>query len=262
MDCDRVLGPANKKEGPENKSQENALKMLRNPFQELYSRNLDIPEGRTIYLSRHGESEYNLEDRIGGDSNLTPRGQQYAKSLGLFMKNADIPNLQVWTSTLVRTKQTAAHINVPQQNFKEIDEINAGKFDGYTYDEVSKQYPEEFEARAKDKLGYRYPEGESYIDCCNRIVHLLERMETSHENLLIVAHQAILRCVVTYFLKGDLRKLPHVKIPQHCLIRVTYLNGENIIDFVRTPIDHSEQGVVASILNDSDESQVLTKSAI
>ena len=73
---------------PENELPESALKMSKNPFQELYSRNLDIPEGRTIYLSRHGESEYNLEDRIGGDSNLTPRGQQYAKSLGLYMKTA------------------------------------------------------------------------------------------------------------------------------------------------------------------------------
>ena len=104
--------------------------------------------------------------------------------------------------------------------------------------------------------------GESYIDCCQRIIKLLERMETSTENLLIVAHQAILRCVVTYFLKGDMQKLPHVKIPQHCLIRVTFSCGENIIDYVRTPIDHSEQGIVASILNDSDESQVLTKTAI
>ena len=104
--------------------------------------------------------------------------------------------------------------------------------------------------------------GESYIDCCQRIIKLLERMETTNENLLIVAHQAILRCVVTYFLKGDMQKLPHVKIPQHCLIRVTFSCGENIIDYVRTPIDHSEQGIVASILNDSDESKVLTKTAI
>ena len=45
-----------------------------NPFNELYLKNLDIPEGRTIYLSRHGESEYNVDDRIGGDSSLTERG--------------------------------------------------------------------------------------------------------------------------------------------------------------------------------------------
>jgi len=259
--CERLLG--HPVEGSENsKEQHSFQKMVKNPFQELYSRNFDIPEGRTIYLSRHGESEFNLEDRIGGDSNLTPRGQQYAKSLGLFMKTADIPDLQVWTSSLVRTKQTAAYTKAPKQHFHEIDEINAGKFDGYTYDEVLKSHPEEFEARAKDKLGYRYPEGESYIDCCQRIIKLLERMETTNENLLIVAHQAILRCVVTYFLKGDMQKLPHVKIPQHCLIRVTFSCGENIIDYVRTPIDHSEQGIVASILNDSDESKVLTKTAI
>ena len=72
---------------------------------------------------------------------------------------SDIPDLQVWTSTLVRTKQTAAYTKAPKQHFHEIDEINAGKFDGYTYDEVLKSHPEEFEARAKDKLGYRYPEG-------------------------------------------------------------------------------------------------------
>ena len=81
--CERLQGP---NQGPESKEQ--PQKMLKNPFQELYSKNFEIPEGRTIYLSRHGESEYNLEDRIGGDSNLTPRGEQYAKSLGLFMKTA------------------------------------------------------------------------------------------------------------------------------------------------------------------------------
>jgi len=31
---------------------------------------------RAIYLSRHGESQLNLRGRIGGDSGLSPRGQQ------------------------------------------------------------------------------------------------------------------------------------------------------------------------------------------
>ena len=56
-----------------------------NPFEILYEKQLDIEEGRTIFLSRHGESEYNVEDRIGGDSNLTPRGQLYARALGTYM---------------------------------------------------------------------------------------------------------------------------------------------------------------------------------
>ena len=89
----------------------------------------------------------------------------------------------------------------------------------------------------------------------------MEKMEESDENLMIVAHQAILRCIVTYLVKGDMRKLPNVKIPQHCLIRVTYLNGENVIDYIRTPIDHSEQGIVKSILNEVEDS-VIIKSAV
>ena len=82
-------------------------------------------------------------------------------------------------------------------------------------------------------------------------------MENSPEHLLIVAHQAILRCIVTYLLKGDLRRLPTTKIPQHCLIRVTYLNGENLIDYIRTPIDHHEQGIVKSLLNMNEEEQLI-----
>jgi 6-phosphofructo-2-kinase/fructose-2,6-biphosphatase 2 len=37
---------------------------------------------RPIWLVRHGESAYNLNDRIGGDSSLTPKGDGYAHALG------------------------------------------------------------------------------------------------------------------------------------------------------------------------------------
>ena len=56
-----------------------------NPFEVLYQKNFDIVEGRTIYLSRHGESKYNVEDRIGGNSSITERGHQYARALGTYM---------------------------------------------------------------------------------------------------------------------------------------------------------------------------------
>ena len=36
----------------------------------------------TLYLSRHGESEYNVAGKIGGDSPLAPRGKDYADVLG------------------------------------------------------------------------------------------------------------------------------------------------------------------------------------
>ena len=36
---------------------------------------------RKIWFSRHGESEYNMFAKIGGDSNISPQGQVYAKML-------------------------------------------------------------------------------------------------------------------------------------------------------------------------------------
>ena len=194
----------------------------------------------------------------------------------------------MWTSTLVRTQQTAQFVNAPKTVFQELNEINAGKFEDFTFTEVMQSHPQEYAARQKDKLCYRYPQGmyncfygnnsfknklhitgESYMDCCQRILPVMEQLEQCDEaTVLLVAHQAILRCIVTYLLKGDLRKLPNVKIPQHCLIRVTYLNGENIIDYIRTPIDHSEQGIIKSILDEVEddttnkENPVIIKSAV
>ena len=39
---------------------------------------------RPIYMSRHGESLYNTEDRIGGDSALSPQGELYGKEIAKF----------------------------------------------------------------------------------------------------------------------------------------------------------------------------------
>lgn len=39
----------------------------------------------TIYLSRHGQSEYNTEDRIGGNSDLSEEGRTYVARLQEYM---------------------------------------------------------------------------------------------------------------------------------------------------------------------------------
>jgi hypothetical protein len=58
-----------------------------NPFDVLYKMDFNRREGRTIFLSRHGESEYNLTARIGGNPPLTSKGQRYAKALGTYINS-------------------------------------------------------------------------------------------------------------------------------------------------------------------------------
>lgn len=62
----------------------------------------------------------------------------------------------VWTSTLQRTIQTAERLPFPKLRWKVLDEIQAGIFDGWTYAEIEKHRPEEFAARKRDKLSYRF----------------------------------------------------------------------------------------------------------
>lgn len=135
---------------------------------------------KTICLSRHGQSEYNLTQKIGGDSSLTAHGEEYAVALGDWVhKNLlpAAPRTRLWTSTLRRTIETGKYIKhtkievdgqpwitMRPRQWHALDEIHAGIFDGMTYTEVESTDPEEFKLRKMNKLSYRYPRGESYVD--------------------------------------------------------------------------------------------------
>jgi len=186
-------------------------------------------KGRTIYLSRHGESEFNLFGKIGGNSALSTQGEKYAVNLAEFFKNLKLNDLCVWTSNLRRTRQTASHILAPKMSFPQLNEINSGEHDGMTYEEIAEAYPLEFAARDRDKLRYRYPCGESYVDVCERLRELLVIMNQS-DNLLVISHQAVIRCIVAYLKKTPIDKLPYEKIPLHTVLKVTFDGSRNMIE--------------------------------
>lgn len=68
-----------------------------------------------------------------------------------------------------------------------------------TYDEISTSYPEEFTARDQNKFAYRYPRGESYEDLVARLEPVIMELERQG-NVLVVSHQAVIRCLLAYFL--------------------------------------------------------------
>ena len=79
-------------------------------------------------------------------------------------------------SDLVRTHQTAQHIVAPKTIIPQLTEINSGDFDGMTYEEVAEKFPIEFALRDQDKLNYRYPGGESYVDVCRCVIDIENRV--------------------------------------------------------------------------------------
>lgn len=81
------------------------------------------PAPHTIYLSRHGQSTYNVLGKIGGNPPLSPAGEEYAHRLGKWVtpnicyqqagKQDSLTKARLWTSSLQRTILTASHIPHP-----------------------------------------------------------------------------------------------------------------------------------------------------
>lgn len=108
-----------------------------------------VIKNQLYYFSRHGESDYNVLGRIGGDADLSPRGKCYAERLTKYFastqgvvkpkmvnkkKNSFVFQYidfsvvffqQIWTSELCRTIQTAEKIHGVHASVKDLNEINA-----------------------------------------------------------------------------------------------------------------------------------------
>ncbi|GIL90017.1 hypothetical protein Vretifemale_17742 [Volvox reticuliferus] len=195
---------------------------------------------RKIWLSRHGESEYNQKGLIGGNSSLSERGERYSRALPAALI-ARLPkeervSVAVWTSTLKRTIETARFLPFLKLSWKALDEIDAGICDGMTYEQIAKNYPQEYEMRKKDKLRYRYPSGESYMDVIQRVEPVIIELERERESVLVVAHQAVLRAVYAYFMNVPPEDIPQLSMPLHTLIELTPM-PDGTMSEQRFPVD-------------------------
>jgi broad specificity phosphatase PhoE len=178
---------------------------------------------RPIWITRHGESAFNVLGIIGGDADLSPRGDEYARSLARFVRER-IPQpdtLTVWTSTLRRTVQTALPITPKPSAFRALDEIDAGVCDGMTYEQIREQMPEVHAARKADKFRYRYPRGESYEDVIQRLDPLIIQLERQTTPMLIIGHQAVLRALYAYIMDKPPSECPRLEIPLHTVLQLT-----------------------------------------
>lgn len=179
------------------------------------------PIPRPVYLTRHGESVFNAEGKIGGDSGLSLRGEAFAKRLGSWANERMMGTDGVlWTSTLKRTVETSQHFDRPHTEVRALDEISAGDCDGMTYDEIRRDLPGEFEARRADKFDYRYPRGESYRDVIRRLEPVIVEVERERAPVFIIAHQAVLRALYAYLMDQPPKKCAHLPMPLHTVIEL------------------------------------------
>lgn len=197
-----------------------------------------------LYLVRHGETTWNAAHRIGGDSNLTTRGNSQAIDMAEAFQH--LPLGFVFTSSKQRTHEMAAPLleKNPQAKhviIKEFDEIHAGICEGMTYDEVRRTLPQEYAARTANKYQYTYPGGESYAMLNHRVARGLKKalwLAGIAQHICIVGHQAVNRCILAEFLFRKQEDVPYINIPQqkyYHIVSVQERKSVSLIPYAAKP---------------------------
>ncbi len=190
------------------------------PFLDRIRDFLVTPFIKNLYLIRHAETFFNLRDRIGGNSRLTPDGLAQARGLARHFANRKIP--LIFTSALQRTIQTSKAIKEAQQDcrilpFPEFNEINGGVCEGMSYMEIRETMPEVAESRKRNKYYYVYPGGEGYVSMEERIERGIKKvlyLSKYSDNIMIVGHRAVNRMILSYFVYKRREDVPYIYIPQ------------------------------------------------
>lgn len=157
-----------------------------------------------LLLIRHGETDWNLEKRIQGgtDIRLNRNGLAQAETLAGTLSLRPGPICALYTSPLARAGQTAqiigARLGLPCRRVDALHEINFGLWEGLTWEEVKSRFPKEFEYWYRDRRHARPPEGESYQDLLDRFLPALQELAGNHAgdgDLIVVTHSG---CIMSF----------------------------------------------------------------
>ena len=152
-----------------------------------------------LYFTRHGQTFWNVENKICGatDIGLTELGHSQAKELGEKILQQEIHIDEILYCPLSRAADTAKHISqitgIPMREEKRLTEQNFGKY------ESTARNGEEFKA-AKTNFICSFDGGETMLHLSQRIYNLLDEIKQQPDKVyLLVAHNGISRVVNSYF---------------------------------------------------------------
>lgn len=162
----------------------------------------------TVYLARHGESDWNVERRWQGhaDRPLTERGREQAELLA--ERLADVKLDAVYASDLRRAWETAEAVAATRGlevvRLPELREVDVGSWSGCTRDECAERFPEAFARWQQGGSGW--DDGESYEEMGERIVEAIRTIAAEHPDgaVLVVSHGGPIRAVHAHALGVDI----------------------------------------------------------
>lgn len=185
-----------------------------------------------LYITRHGETEWNTEKRMQGfkNSNLTEKGVSNAKKLGSALK--DINFSKIYSSPLGRTIDTSKHIlgdrDIEIITVDYLKEMNLGTWGGMLSDDIIAKYPKEYDNFWNNPQEYTPIDGENFYEVMERVSKGLEEIINNEDgDILIVTHTVVIKCLLAKLKNLPIKNLwdpPYIY--DTCLTILEVENGE------------------------------------
>jgi probable phosphoglycerate mutase len=181
-----------------------------------------------IYLTRHGETEWNLEGRMQGrmESSLTALGVRQAAAMAdLIGDLVERDGRQPWrlvSSPAGRAQATAGAISrrlgLPVELDERLIEIGCGEWEGRLRSDVGAEHPELFATR---EWFFSAPGGETYEDVLARVADWLSEQAPEPERRVIVVSHGVAGRLLRGAYGGLTRQETiHQDVPQDAIYRL------------------------------------------
>jgi broad specificity phosphatase PhoE len=191
-----------------------------------------------IYVARHGETTWNVERRIQGtsDPDLTAKGNE--QSVALLEQLRQRPLSAIYTSTRQRAIHTAQPISdclrIPIRTQSELDEMNFGIWEGRTPEDFGEDFRKEWQRYREQRLTFRIPGGETYLDVLARVTPFAEKITAMHEGeeILVVGHRGSNRMLIAALLDYPLEEAVKIDQANDCIYLVERNGGAKVSRFI------------------------------
>jgi broad specificity phosphatase PhoE len=163
-----------------------------------------MPALPVVYLARHGETEWSLNGRHTGrtDLPLTPNGEAGGRKLGERLKSITFSG--AFTSPLSRARRTAENAGFTPEIEPDLLEWNYGDYEGRTTADIHKQAPE------WDLFHDGCPGGESPDEIAARADRLIKKLMGLSGNVICFAHGHILRVLGARWIRQPVTLAGHL----------------------------------------------------
>lgn len=186
-----------------------------------------------LILIRHGQTDMNKDQLYYGrlDVPINETGKEQAENTHKNLVELEIDYDKIYSSPMKRAYETAEIVNYKNLEIEKDDELREmdfGIFEGLSYKEIIKKYPEEMEKLKKDWKTYSYVTGENPFMLQKRALKFLEKIDKNKNNM-VVTHWGIICTLLSFLFSSELEGYWKYQVKNGGIVIIEFADGYPVL---------------------------------